>query len=174
MKGQTKTEPKEGLGSKIDKIGARLDRVLAALEKNERIIATLERDAVAEEDEFSAEVIASYPTVYAVAGDLGPSVFSTIMDTLDLDPRYKPHRNADAVRMAKLMSKLIKMKLCKRAMNEDGRLGWRFLEKKAYDTVIETLTDHEKAIVTLAEEEYSRQVHTREVKWENHTSDSAT
>ena len=153
MKGQTKTEPKEGLDSKIDKIGARLDRVLAALEKNERIIATLERDAVAvergcsvaEEDEFSAEVIASYPTVYAVAGDLGPSVFSTIMDTLDLDPRYKPHRNADAVRMAKLMSKLIKMKLCKRAMNENGRLGWRFLDDKAYEKAIETLADEQDA-----------------------------
>ena len=126
MKGQTKTEPKEGLEAKIDKIGARLDRVLAALEKNERIIATLERDAV--------------------AGDLGPSVFSTIMDTLDLDPRYKPHRNADAVRMAKLMSKLIKMKLCKRAMNEDGRLCWRFLDDKAYDTAIETLTGEQGAL----------------------------
>ena len=145
MKGQTKTEPKEGLGSKIDKIGARLDRVIAALERDERIIATLERDAVAEEDEFSAEVIASYPTVYAVAGDLGPSVFSTIMDTLDLDPRYKPHRNADAVRMAKLMSKLIKMKLCKRAMNEHGRLGWRFLDDKAYEKAIETLADEQDA-----------------------------
>ena len=83
---------------------------------------------------------------YAVAEDLGPSVFSTIMDTLDLDPHYKPHRNADAVRIAKLMSKLIKMKLCKRAMNEDGRLCWRFLDDTAYDTAIETLTGEQGAV----------------------------
>ena len=119
-----KTES-EGLGSKIAKLGAKIDRVIAALEKNDPEPAVY---------------------AYAIAEDLGPSVFSTIMDTLDLDPHYKPHRNADAVRIAKLMSKLIKMNLCKRAMNEDGRLCWRFLDDKAYDTAIETLTGEQGAL----------------------------
>ena len=76
---------------------------------------------------------------YAKTEDLGPSVFCTIRDALGLDPKYKPHRNVDAVRIAKLMSKLIKEKLCKRALNEEGRLCWRFLDDAAYDTYIETL-----------------------------------
>ena len=76
---------------------------------------------------------------YTTVEDLGPSVFCTIRDALGLDPRYKPHRNVDAVRIAKLMSKLIKEKLCKRALNEEGRLCWRFLNDAAYDTAIETL-----------------------------------
>ena len=65
MEGQKKevAETMEGLGSKIAKLGAKVDRVLAALERSD----------------------------------------------------------ADAV-LAKLMSKLIKMNLSKRAMTEDGRL----------------------------------------------------
>ena len=76
---------------------------------------------------------------YAKTEDLGPSVFCTIRDVLGLDPKYKPHRNVDAVRLAKLMSRVIKEKLCKRALNEEGRLCWRFLDDAAYDTAIETL-----------------------------------
>lgn len=78
---------------------------------------------------------------YAKAQDLGPSVFCTIRDALGLDPRYKPHRNVDAVRCAKLMSRLIKEKLCKRALNEEGRLCWRFLDDATYDAAIEILID---------------------------------
>ena len=82
---------------------------------------------------------------YAAANDLGPSVFSTIMETLDLEPRYKPFRNADAARLAKLMSKLIKMKLCKRALSSDGKLCWRFLDDVAYNVALETLKDEQGA-----------------------------
>lgn len=78
---------------------------------------------------------------YAKAQDLGPSVFCTVRDTLGLDPRYKPHRNVDAVRCAKLMSRLIKEKLCKRAMNEEGRLCWRFLNDATFDAAIEILCE---------------------------------
>mgnify|MGYP003713730673 FL=1 len=78
---------------------------------------------------------------YAKAQDLGPSVFCTIRDALGLDPRYKPHRNVDAVRCAKLMSRMIKQKLCKRALNEEGRLCWRFLDDATFDAAIEILID---------------------------------
>ena len=80
---------------------------------------------------------------YAKTEDLGPSVFCTIRDVLGLDPKYKPHRNVDAVRLAKLMSRVIKEKLCKRALNEEGRLCWRFLDDAAYDTAIETLRNEQ-------------------------------
>ena len=76
---------------------------------------------------------------YVRVEDLGPCVFCVIRDSLCLDPRYKPVRNVDAVRLAKLMSKLIKMKLCKRAMNSDGKLCWCFLDDAAYATALETL-----------------------------------
>ena len=82
---------------------------------------------------------------YAKANDLGPSVFCTIRDCLGLDPRYKPHRNVDAVRLAKLMSRVIKEKLCKRALNGEGRLCWRFLDDAAYDAAIETLRNEQGA-----------------------------
>ena len=82
---------------------------------------------------------------YAKVEDLGPSVFCTIRDALGLDPRYKPHRNVDAVRCAKLMSRLIKEKLCKRALNEEGRLCWRFLDDATYDAAIEILIDRTRA-----------------------------
>ena len=80
---------------------------------------------------------------YTRVEDLGPSVFCTIRDCLGLDPKYKPHRNVDAVRLAKLLSQMIKEKLCKRALNEEGRLCWRFLDDAAYDTAIETLRNEQ-------------------------------
>ena len=82
---------------------------------------------------------------YVKVEDLGPSVFCVIRDSLGLDPRYKPHRNVDAVRLAKLMSKLIKMKLCKRALSSDGKLCWRFLDDVAYDIALETLKSEQGA-----------------------------
>ena len=82
---------------------------------------------------------------YEKVEDLGPSVFCVIRDCLGLDPRYKPHRNVDAVRMAKLMSKLIKMKLCKRALSSDGKLCWRFLDDVAYNVALDTLKDEQGA-----------------------------
>ena len=82
---------------------------------------------------------------YTRAGDLGPSVFCTIRDCLGLDPKYKPHRNVDAVRLAKLLSKMIKEKLCKRALNEEGRLCWRFIDDAAFDTALVTLRTEQGA-----------------------------
>jgi len=76
---------------------------------------------------------------YRKAEDMGPSVFCTIRDSLGLDPKYKPHRNVDAVRCAKLMSKFIKQKQCKRAMSMEGRLTWRFNDMAAYHQALDTL-----------------------------------
>ena len=76
---------------------------------------------------------------YRKAADMGPSVFCTIRDALGLDPKYKPHRNVDAVRCAKLMSKFIKQKQCRRAMSIEGRLTWRFNDIAAYHQALDTL-----------------------------------
>ncbi len=83
-------------------------------------------------------LIASYRE-YRKAADMGPSVFCTIRDALGLDPKYKPHRNVDAVRCAKLMSKFIKQKQCRRAMSIEGRLTWRFNDIAAYHQALDTL-----------------------------------
>jgi hypothetical protein len=83
-------------------------------------------------------LIASYRE-YRKAADMGPSVFCTIRDALGLDPKYKPHRNVDAVRCAKLMSKFIKQKQCRRAMSIEGRLTWRFNDMAAYYQAVDTL-----------------------------------
>ena len=76
---------------------------------------------------------------YVKAADMGPSVFCTIRDVLGLDPKYKPHRNVDAVRCAKLMSKMIKQKLCRRGMTHEGRLTWRFNDNRAYELAVKIL-----------------------------------
>jgi hypothetical protein len=76
---------------------------------------------------------------YAKAVDMGPSVFCTIRDVLGLDPKYKPHRNVDAVRCAKLMSKMIKQKLCRRGMSLEGKLTWRFNDNQAYGLAVKIL-----------------------------------
>ena len=83
-------------------------------------------------------LIASYRE-YRKAADMGPSVFCTIRDALGLDPKYKPHRNVDAVRCAKLMSKFIKQKQCRRAMSIEGRLTWRFNDMAAYYQAVDSL-----------------------------------
>ena len=76
---------------------------------------------------------------YAKAVDMGPSVFCTIRDVLGLDPKYKPHRNVDAVRCAKVMSKMIKQKLCRRGMSLEGKLTWRFNDNQAYGLAVKIL-----------------------------------
>ena len=74
----------------------------------------LRKDAATSTDALAVK-LARDTASYTRAEDLGPSVFCTIRDCLGLDPKYKPHRNVDAVRLAKLMSQVIKEKLCKRA-----------------------------------------------------------
>ena len=76
---------------------------------------------------------------YVKAANMGPSVFFTIRDVLGLDPKYKPHRNVDAVRCAKMMSKMIKQKLCRRGMSVEGKLTWRFNDNQAYELAIKIL-----------------------------------
>ena len=49
-------------------------------------------------------------------------------------PEVQAHRNVDAVRLAKLMSQVIK-----------GRLCWRFIDDAAYDSAIETLRNEQGA-----------------------------
>ena len=83
-------------------------------------------------------LIASYRE-YRKAADMGPSVFCTIRDALGLDPKYKPHRNVDAVRCAKVMSKMIKQKLCRRGMSLEGKLTWRFNDNQAYGLAVKIL-----------------------------------
>ena len=74
---------------------------------------------------------------------LGPCVFVAVRDTLGLNPKYKPHRNVDAVRIANIMSRMIKGKLCKRAKNAEGRLTWRFLDYDAYRRGMDSIGDEE-------------------------------
>ena len=76
---------------------------------------------------------------YVKAANMGPSVFFTIRDVLGLDPKYKPHRNVDAVRCAKMMSKMIKQKLCRRGMSVEGKLTWRFNDNQAYELAVKIL-----------------------------------
>ena len=104
----------------------------------------LRKDAATSTDALAVK-LARDTASYTRAEDLGPSVFCTIRDCLGLDPKYKPHRNVDAVRLAKLMSQVIKEKLCKRALNGEGRLCWRFIDDAAYDSAIETLRNEQGA-----------------------------
>ena len=76
-------------------------------------------------------------------GTLGPCVFVAVRDTLGLAPKYKPHRNVDAVRIANIMSRMIKEKLCKRAKNGEGRLVWRFLDNDAYSRGMDSIAGGE-------------------------------
>ena len=94
----------------------------------------LRKDAATSTDALAVK-LARDTASYTRAEDLGPSVFC--------DSRWQ--RNVDAVRLAKLMSQVIKEKLCKRALNGEGRLCWRFIDDAAYDSAIETLRKEQGA-----------------------------
>ena len=79
----------------------------------------------------------------STAEELGPCVFVAVRDTLGLAPKYSPHRNVDAVRIANIMSRMIKEGLCKRAKNAEGRLVWRFLDNGAYHRGMDSIGDEE-------------------------------
>ena len=53
----------------------------------------------------------------------GLSVFGLICDVLALRPLYKPHRNGDAIRVAKLLGRMIKENLCVRQGKAGGSGG---------------------------------------------------
>ena len=69
----------------------------------------------------------------------GLSVFGLICDLLGLRPLYKPHRNGDAIRVAKLLGRMIKEKLCVRRMGKNGRLMWVFESGESYQFAMEIL-----------------------------------
>ena len=69
----------------------------------------------------------------------GLSVFGLICDLLGLRPLYKPHRNGDAIRVAKLLGRMIKEKLCVRRMGKTGRLMWVFESGESYQFAMEIL-----------------------------------
>ena len=60
---------------------------------------------------------------------------------LALRPLYKPHRNGDAIRVAKLLGRMIKEKLCVRRMGNSGRLGWVFASADKYRDAIQILDE---------------------------------
>ena len=68
----------------------------------------------------------------------GLSVFGLIV-VLGLRPLYKPHRNGDAIRVAKLLGRMIKEKLCVRRMGKNGRLMWVFESGESYQFAMEIL-----------------------------------
>ena len=69
----------------------------------------------------------------------GLSVFGLICDVLGLRPLYKPHRNGDAIRVAKLLGQMIKEKLCVRRTGPSGRLRWVFESPGSYQSAMEIL-----------------------------------
>ena len=71
----------------------------------------------------------------------GLSVFGLICDVLGLRPLYKPHRNGDAIRVAKLLGRMIKEKLCVRRMGNSGRLGWVFESADKYRDAMQILDE---------------------------------
>ena len=71
----------------------------------------------------------------------GLSVFGLICDVLALRPLYTPHRNGDAIRVAKLLGRMIKEKLCVRRMGNSGRLGWVFASADKYRDAIQILDE---------------------------------
>ena len=66
-------------------------------------------------------------------------MFGLICDLLGLRPLYKPHRNGDAIRVAKLLGRMIKEKLCVRRMGKNGRLMWVFESGESYQFAMEIL-----------------------------------
>ena len=62
----------------------------------------------------------------------GVSVWHLIVDVLGLQPKYKPHRNSDAVTVARLLSRMIKDRLCRRRKGPKGQLRWEFDSAEHY------------------------------------------
>ena len=71
----------------------------------------------------------------------GVSVWHLIVDVLGLLPRYKPHRNSDAVTVARLLSRMIKDRLCRRCKGgPKGQLRWEFDSAEHYGAGLSILT----------------------------------
>ena len=71
----------------------------------------------------------------------GVSCYALIVDVLGLLPKYKPHRNADAVTVARLLSRMIKDRLCRRCKGGPrGQLRWEFDSAEHYAAGLSILT----------------------------------
>ena len=62
----------------------------------------------------------------------GVSVYHLIVDVLGLCPKYQPHRNSDAITVARLLSRMIKDRLCRRRKGPRGQLRWEFFSAEHY------------------------------------------
>ena len=69
----------------------------------------------------------------------GLSVFHHICDVMGLQPLYKPHRNEDALTVARILSRIIKDRLCRRKRTRGGRLAWVFGSAADYDRAMDIL-----------------------------------
>ena len=71
----------------------------------------------------------------------GLSVFGLICDVLGLRPLYKPHRNGDAIRVAKLLGRMIKENLCVRRIGKSKQFGWVFESADKYRDAMHILDE---------------------------------
>ena len=71
----------------------------------------------------------------------GLSVFHLICDVLGLQPIYKPHRNEDAVTVARILGRMIKDRLCRRKhLNaKNGRKTWVLESASSYERAMDIL-----------------------------------
>ena len=69
----------------------------------------------------------------------GVSVYHLIVDVLGLCPKYKPHRNSDAITVARLLSRMIKDRLCRRRKGPRGQLRWEFDSVEHYGLGLDIL-----------------------------------
>ena len=69
----------------------------------------------------------------------GLSVFHLICDVLGLQPIYRPHRNEDAVTVARILGKMIKERLCRRKQARSGRKTWMFDSAAHYEAAMAIL-----------------------------------
>ena len=69
----------------------------------------------------------------------GLSVFHLICDVLGLRPIYKPHRNEDALTVARILGRMIKERLCRRKHSRTGRLTWVFESATSYERAMQIL-----------------------------------
>ena len=66
-------------------------------------------------------------------------MFHLICDVLGLRPLYRPHRNEDALTVARILGRMIKERLCRRKHSRAGRLTWVFESATSYDRAMEIL-----------------------------------
>ena len=95
-------------------------------------------DAKSESDE---ETVIEQPGAQDEYG-AGVSVYHLIVDVLGLCPKYRPHRNTDAVTVARLLSRIIRARLCRRCTGGPrGQLRWEFDSADNYGIALSMLNN---------------------------------